>query len=191
MRKRVGILGGTFDPPHLGHLIIANEVLQVLNLDEIRFMPNQDPPHKQKDKAISNDDRIHMLKLAIADHPYFAVETIEMEREGLSYTYDSIVLLRNREPETEFYFIIGADMIEYLPKWYKIDELLKLIQFIGVNRPNHSQETNYPILQVTIPDINISSTLIRKRISENKSVKYLISDYVWNYIKERHLYGSK
>ncbi|MGV3467334.1 MAG: nicotinate-nucleotide adenylyltransferase [Heyndrickxia sp.] len=191
MKRRVGILGGTFDPPHLGHLIIANEVLQELNLDEIRFMPNQEPPHKQKDKAISNDDRVHMLKLSIADHPCFSIETIEMEREGRSFTYDTILLLRNREPEIEFYFIIGADMIEYLPKWYKIDELLKIIQFIGVNRPNHSQKTHYPIWQVAIPDINISSTLIRKRISENKSVKYLISDPVWNYIKERHLYGTK
>lgn len=191
MKRRVGILGGTFDPPHLGHLIIANEVLQALELDEIRFMPNQEPPHKQKDQWISNDDRMNMLKLSIADHPCFAIEKIELEREGRSYTYDTILLLRDREPEMEFYFIIGADMIEYLPKWYKIDQLLQLIQFVGVNRPNHSPKTDYPILRVTIPDINISSTLIRTRISENKSVKYLISDNVWNYIKEHQLYGSK
>lgn len=190
MKRRVGILGGTFDPPHLGHLIIANEVLQALQLDEIRFMPNQEPPHKQKDKWISNDDRINMLTLSIADHPCFAIEKIELERKGRSYTYDTVLLPREREPEIEFYFIIGADMIEYLPKWYKIDQLLKLIQFVGVNRPNHSQKTEYPILHVTIPDINISSTLIRTRISENKSVKYLISDNVWNYIKEHQLYGS-
>jgi nicotinate-nucleotide adenylyltransferase len=191
MKRRVGILGGTFDPPHLGHLIIANEVLQVLTLDEVRFMPNQEPPHKEKDQCVTNDERIGMLTLAIADHPFFSVETIELERKGRSYTYDTILLLREREPDVEFYFIIGADMIEYLPKWYEIDKLLSIIQFVGVNRPNHSPKTDYPILHVSIPDINISSTMIRQRVSEKQSVKYLVLDNVLTFIKEHQLYGSK
>ncbi|MBS4173608.1 nicotinate-nucleotide adenylyltransferase [Bacillus sp. FJAT-49736] len=191
MKKRIGILGGTFNPPHLGHLIIANEVLQALQLDEVRFMPNQEPPHKKKDMWISNEDRVKLLQLSIAGHPCFTVETIELERQGRSYTYDTIVLLREREPDVEFYFIIGADMIEYLPKWYRIEELLSMVKFVGVNRPHHSQETEYPIVKVSVPDINISSTLIRTRLSENKSVKYLVLDHVCHFIKERGLYGSK
>jgi nicotinate-nucleotide adenylyltransferase len=190
-KKRIGIVGGTFNPPHLGHLIIANEVLNALDLEEIRFMPNHVPPHKEKLKSITDDERIRMLNLSIEDHPQFKLETIEMERSGPSYTYDTIMLLKKREPEIDFHFIIGADMIEYLPKWYKIDELVKQVIFVGVNRPSHSSETGYPIIHIDIPEINLSSTLIRERLSENRSVKYLLKDSVLEYIKEMKLYGTK
>ncbi|MGE6259478.1 nicotinate-nucleotide adenylyltransferase [Heyndrickxia sporothermodurans] len=191
MKKRVGILGGTFDPPHIGHLIMANEVQQSLNLDEIRFMPNQIPPHKRRKNIATNEDRKAMISMSIADHPHFVMELIEFEREGPSFTYDTICLLKQREPDIEFYFIIGADMIEYLPKWYNIEILCKMIQFIGVNRPGHSNKTNYPVIQIEIPDINISSTLIREKIQENLSIKYLVMDEVMEYMKEHNLYGKE
>jgi nicotinate-nucleotide adenylyltransferase len=190
-KKRIGIVGGTFNPPHLGHLIIANEVLNALDLEEIRFMPNHVPPHKERLKNITDDERIRMLSLSIEDHPQFKLETIEMERSGPSYTYDTIMQLKKREPQTDFHFIIGADMIEYLPKWYKIDELVNQVTFVGVNRPSHSSETGYPIIHIDIPEINLSSTLIRERLSENRSVKYLLKDSVLDYIKEMKLYGAK
>ncbi|MED1205061.1 nicotinate-nucleotide adenylyltransferase [Heyndrickxia acidicola] len=190
-KKQIGIVGGTFNPPHLGHLIIANEVLHALDLEEIRFMPNHVPPHKEKLKNITDEERIKMLTLSIKDHPQFKLETIEMERSGPSYTYDTIMLLKNREPDVDFYFIIGADMIEYLPKWHKIDELVKQVTFVGVNRPSHSSDTEFPILHIEIPEINLSSTLIRERLSENRSVKYLLKDSVLEYIKETRLYGTK
>ncbi|KHD85221.1 nicotinate-nucleotide adenylyltransferase [Bacillus ginsengihumi] len=189
-KKQVGILGGTFDPPHLGHVILANEVLQALKLDEIRFMPNQEPPHKMKVADVTNNDRLNMLKLAIADHPKFVIETIELERTGPSYTYDTMVLLKEREPDIDFYFIIGADMIEYLPKWKNIEQLVQLVNFVGVNRPKYSHITHYPITFVEIPDIQISSSIIRERLYHNMSVQYLIADQVWDYIKEHHLYGT-
>lgn len=190
MKKRVGILGGTFDPPHIGHLIIANEVLQELELDEVRFMPNQEPPHKEKTAGVTDLDRLNMLELATSGQPAFKIETIEMERPGRSYTYDTIVLLKEREPDTQFYFIIGADMIEYLPKWRNIDQLVRLVRFVGVNRPAYSHQTKYPVQFVEIPEIHISSSLIRERLEKKRSVKYLIPDAVWEYIKEHHLYGT-
>ena len=188
--KRIGILGGTFDPPHIGHLIIANEVLSAFDLDEIWFMPNQEPPHKKKSNAIENLDRVNLLKQAISGHPSFKAELIELERVGPSYTYETMKILTENHKDTQFYFIIGADMIEYLPKWYSIDKLLGLVQFIGVQRPAYETKSAYPILYVDVPEMEISSSLIRQRIKEGKTIRYLVPDTVRNYIEEKGLYGS-
>ncbi|MFO1443385.1 nicotinate-nucleotide adenylyltransferase [Bacillus sp. Bva_UNVM-123] len=188
--KRIGILGGTFDPPHLGHLIIANEVLAAQSLNEIWFMPNQEPPHKKKLNAISDEDRLNLLKLAIRNHPNFKVEQIELEREGPSYTYETMELLIEKHANTQFYFIIGADMIEYLPKWRHIDQLVEIVQFIGVQRPAYRTESIYPLLYVDVPEIEISSSLIRSRLREGKTIRYLVPDSVRDYIEEKCLYGT-
>lgn len=190
MNRKIGIFGGTFDPPHVGHLLIANEILCELALDEVWFMPNQEPPHKEKSMNVSNDDRVNMLQLSMKDHPKFRLETIELEREGRSYTFDTMQLLTERYPDKEFYFIIGADMIEYLPNWYKIEELVQLVTFVGVNRPNFNHETDYPIIFVDIPEIGISSSDIRERLKKGKTVRYLLHDSVRKYIKEHKLYES-
>ena len=171
MKRKVGILGGTFDPPHIGHLIIANEVLNRLQLDEVKFMPNQEPPHKVKASATTGEDRVRMLELLIDNNTAFSIEKIELERIGLSYTFDTMKLLQERNPDHEYYFIIGADMVEYLPKWHQIDGLVKLIRFVGVNRPNFSVKSNYPLTQVDMPLIDISSTLIRERISSGDTIR--------------------
>lgn len=188
--KKIGILGGTFDPPHIGHLIIANEVLHHEKLDEIWFMPNQEPPHKIKTGNVSNDDRVNMLQLAISGHNNFHIQTIELEREGKSYTFDTMNLLKNTYPELAFYFIIGADMVEYLPKWYKINELLEIVQFISVNRPDYKMETMYPVRYVNVPDINISSNLIRNRLKNRETITFLVRDEVKRYIEENRLYET-
>ena len=109
--KKIGILGGTFNPPHIGHLIIANEVLDVLNLDEIRFMPNYVPPHKERSGEVTADDRLAMLERALGDHPSFLLEKIEIERKGTSYTYDTMKLLIEKEPDAIvlFYYWCGYD----------------------------------------------------------------------------------
>ncbi|MBM7649966.1 nicotinate-nucleotide adenylyltransferase [Bacillus ectoiniformans] len=191
MNRKVGILGGTFNPPHTGHLIIANEVLCALALDEVRFMPNHTPPHKEMAKGVSNEDRVRMIEAAIQGHPHFSVETIELQREGSSYTYDTIRLLKEQEPETDFYFIIGGDMIDYLPKWHKIEELIEIVTFIGVRRPGYLAESSYPLTMVDIPEINLSSTIIRKRAATGETLRYLLPDGVIDYIKENQLYGSR
>lgn len=188
--KKVGIFGGTFDPPHYGHLLMANEVLHSLDLCEIWFMPNQIPPHKQQEEICPSYHRVNMLQLATDGNCAFRVETIELERPGPSYTYDTMVLLKERYPNTQFYFIIGADMIEFLPKWYKIDELIRLVQFVGVKRPGFSVNTPYSILEVEVPQFDVSSTMIRQRVKEGNSIHYLLPDTVIQYIKENHLYES-
>ncbi|TCJ04241.1 nicotinate-nucleotide adenylyltransferase [Cytobacillus praedii] len=188
--KKIGILGGTFDPPHLGHLIIANEVLHTHKLNEIWFMPNQEPPHKIKTNAVKDEDRVNLLKLAIEGHPHFKIELIELERTGPSYTFDTMKILTEGHPDNQFYFIIGADMIEYLPKWKNINQLIEIVQFIGVRRPSYCHESLYPILYADVPEMGISSSLIRGRLKENKTIRYLVPEAVRSYIKENHLYGS-
>lgn len=185
--NRIGILGGTFNPPHIGHLIIAQEVSQALNLDRIWFIPTYEPPHKNS-VEINVTHRVELLKLAIEDNDSFSLNTIEIDRAGKSYTIDTIHMLKETYPETEFYFIIGADMVEYLPNWYKIDELMSLIQFVGVKRPGYRLKSNYPIMEVDVPMVAISSSAIRERVQKNKSIQYLVPDSVHTYIKEHGLY---
>ncbi|MGD6853699.1 nicotinate-nucleotide adenylyltransferase [Bacillus infantis] len=188
--KRIGILGGTFNPPHHGHLLIANEVLHSLSLDKVWFMPNQDPPHKKKSWAASDQARVEMLELAIEGHPRFEIQTIEMERGGPSYTYDTMKLLKEQNKDTVFYFIIGADMIEYLPKWHKINDLLELAVFAGVGRPSYNSRTDYPVVPVDVPQMDVSSSMIRERLSQGETVRYLMPESVRKYIEENRLYGS-
>lgn len=186
--NKVGIIGGTFDPPHVGHLLIANDVRQKLSLDEIWFMPNHIPPHKQNKSVTPTPIRVKMIEAAVASNSSFRVETIELQREGPSYTYDTMMLLAKKYPDTRFYFIIGADMVEYLPKWHNIEKLLKIITFIGVKRPGYTFSSEYPVLEVETPQMDISSTLIRKRVQEGWTSQYLVPDKVKEIIEEKRLY---
>jgi nicotinate-nucleotide adenylyltransferase len=188
MVKKVGILGGTFDPPHLGHLLIANDVQHCLNLDEVWFMPNRIPPHKQSESITSTEHRIEMLNAALGERPSFLLQTIELEREGPSYTYDTILLLKENHPAIDFHFIIGADMVEYLPKWHKIEDLVKLVKFVGVKRPGYSIETAFPVIEVETPQFEVSSSLIRQRVKGGRSSHYLVPEQVRRIIEEKKLY---
>lgn len=188
--KRVGILGGTFDPPHIGHFIIADEVRVALNLDEIWFIPNNEPPHKGK-ASTDKTDRLNMLKLVIDDNEFFQINTIELEREGKSYTIDTVNSLIELYPNMKFYFIIGADMVEYLPNWKQIDELIEKIEFVGVKRRHYELKSKYPVKEVQIPLIDISSSEIRQRIEKGLPFRYLVPKEVYTYIKEHRLYGFR
>lgn len=188
--RRIGILGGTFDPPHLGHLMIAEIVRETLDLEEIWFMPAGEPPHK-KQAMTGGQDRLHMLEHAIKDNPYFKSIDIELGRTGKSYTFDTMCALTNEHPNTRFYFIIGADMVEYLPHWNSIEELSTIVNFVGVKREGYQLETPYPVSTVDIPVMDISSTLIRKRLKSNLTVRYLIPEAVYVYIKENDLYENR
>lgn len=185
--KHIGILGGTFDPPHIGHLIIAQEVRLALKLDEIWFMPAHEPPHKQK-AVIETADRVEMVEQALEGNLNFKINTIEINRLGKSYTFDTMKLLTKDNPDINFYFIIGADMVEYLPNWEYIDELMEMVTFVGVKRKDYHLESDYPITEVDIPVIEVSSTNIRKRLKNKIPVKYMVSESVENYIKEKRLY---
>lgn len=185
--KRIGILGGTFDPPHIGHLVIADDVYHALNLDEIWFIPSQVPPHKQAAR-VSAAERLSMIEAAIQDTSYFKVNPIELERSGKSYTIDTIDVLKAMHPDITFYFIIGADMVEYLSHWHQIDQLVKSVQFVGVKRPEYQLQSTYPLIFVESVGIDLSSTIIRERIRNDKPIRYLLPTPVYQRIKERQLY---
>jgi len=188
--RRIGILGGTFDPPHLGHLLIAEEVRIALELEEIWFIPTYVPPHKQE-ATTEVPERINMVKQAIHGNDAFKINTIEVDRLGKSYTVDTMRILKEEYPETEFFFIIGADMVEYLPHWHQIDQLIEIVSFVGVKRSGYQMHTAYPIIEVEIPMFDISSTFIRNRLMADTSVTYLIPDSVYSYIKEKRLYENR
>ncbi|WP_412133552.1 nicotinate-nucleotide adenylyltransferase [Enterococcus cecorum] len=187
-RKQVGILGGNFNPVHNQHLLIADQVGTALNLEKVYLMPEYLPPHVDEKDTIEAEHRLNMLKLAIADNPLFDIEQAELQRKGKSYTYDTMKALIAQNPNTDYYFIIGGDMVEYLPKWYKIDELVEMVQFVGVKRPGYRIDTLYPIIWIDAPMMDLSSSLIRKKIAQGCSIRYLVPEAVRNYILEKGLY---
>ncbi|CAI3252644.1 nicotinate-nucleotide adenylyltransferase [Enterococcus cecorum] len=187
-RKQVGILGGNFNPVHNQHLLIADQVGTALNLEKVYLMPEYLPPHVDEKDTIEAEHRLNMLKLAIADNSLFDIEQAELQRKGKSYTYDTMKALIAQNPDTDYYFIIGGDMVEYLPKWYKIDELVEMVQFVGVKRPGYTIDTPYPIIWLDAPMMDLSSSLIRKKIAQGCSIRYLVPEAVRNYILEKGLY---
>lgn len=189
-QRRIGIYGGTFNPIHNAHLLIADQVGHFLSLDKVKLMPDAIPPHMDHKTAIDPQLRLAMLKLAIKDNPLLGIETGELERGGVSYTYDTMKRLIEQHPTTEYYFIIGGDMVDYLDKWHRIDELVRLprFHFVGVRRPGARNESKYPVIWVDIPPVGFSSSDIRNRIQNGQPIKYMLPDAVAEFIKEHHLY---
>lgn len=188
--KKVGILGGTYNPPHIGHLIIANEVRHALNLDEVRLMPTAQAPHKSHDEKVTPEQRLRMVQLATEEIEGLTDFSYEIDRGGVSYTFDTIESLLKEEPDVTFYFIIGGDMVDQLHTWYRIEELIDMVTFVGVNRPGWSRETNYPVTLVDVPSIDLSSSVIRQRLQENETVTLLIPKEVESFIRKEGLYGT-
>ena len=187
-KERVGLFGGSFNPIHVGHLIMAERVRETLGLDKIYFMPTNIAPHVDTKKNLPADVRVEMVKLAIQENPYFELELVEMEREEKSYTYDTIRILKERYPDREYVFIIGGDMVEYLPKWYKIEDLLTEVQFVAVARKGYHATSPYPVLWVENPVIEISSTLVRNACANEQSIRYYVPESVRMYIEQKELY---
>lgn len=187
-RKQVGILGGNFNPVHNAHLVVADQVRQQLSLDEVLLMPEFTPPHVDKKETIDAKHRLKMLELAIDDVAGLGIETIELDRKGISYTYDTMKLLTEKNPDVDYYFIIGADMVDYLPKWHRIDELIQMVQFVGVQRPKYKAGTSYPVIWVDVPLMDISSSMVRSFIKDGRDPNYLLPKTVLDYIKEEGLY---
>jgi nicotinate-nucleotide adenylyltransferase len=192
--KKVGIMGGTFDPIHIGHLIAAEQARDACGLDEVWFIPTHSPPHKHAPTGASPDHRLAMVRLAIADYPPFRLSDLEIRRGGVSYTIDTVERLTADRPDTQFAYIIGADMVEYLPRWHRIEEIAAKITFIGLARPGYTLDGELPewlrrrVTTVEIPLIDISSTAIRARIRAGRSVRFLIPPPVQAYIEENGLY---
>lgn len=187
-RKQVGILGGNFNPVHNAHLIVADQVRQQLGLDQVLLMPEYQPPHVDKKETIPEHHRLKMLELAIDGIEGLAIETIELERKGISYTYDTMKILIEQHPDTDYYFIIGADMVDYLPKWYRIDDLVDMVQFVGVQRPRYKAGTSYPVIWVDVPLMDISSSMVRDFIAQGRTPNFLLPKPVLDYIEKEGLY---
>jgi len=188
-REKVGVLGGSFNPPHMGHLVIADQIKDQLDLDKIIFLPTAEPPHSSVQKTtISSEKRVDMLDLATEDHPGFDLELYEVEKGGKNYTYDTMKTLMDLYPAVDFYFIIGGDMIADLPNWHEIDKLVELVQFVGVKRPGYQHDCDYPIIMVDVPTMDISSSAIRQQVKTGSSIKYLVPAAVRQYIDREGLY---
>lgn len=188
VREQRGLLGGSFNPVHYGHLVIADQVAVQLGLNRVDLVPSYEPPHVDQKQTIAAEYRLEMLQLATAMNPRLGIETCELERQGKSYTIDTIRSLQEREPNVDFFFIIGGDMVDYLPKWAQIDELMERVQFVAVKRPGFSEVSPYPLIWVDVPEVSYSSTLIRRNVQNGCSIRYLVPEKVERYIQERKLY---
>lgn len=188
-RHRIGILGGTFNPPHLGHLLMAEQVGHQLDLDEVWFMPTASPPHAIEKRTIAAQHRVQMVQKAIAGNPLFKLQPYEVNNGGLNYTIDTMRYFIEQYPETEFYFIIGGDSANDLETWKEIDELVKIVQLVGVRRIDYPYyKGRFPILWVDSPMVHMSSTDIRLRVYLEQSIRYQVPEAVEAYIYKHQLY---
>jgi nicotinate-nucleotide adenylyltransferase len=193
-RKRLGVMGGTFDPIHHGHLVAASEVQFWFHLDEVVFVPTGQPWQKSDQKVSPAEDRYLMTVIATASNPRFSVSRVDIDRPGPTYTVDTLRDLRSlRGPGWELYFITGADALEQILSWRDLDELFELAHFVGCTRPGHTlSDAGLPEGKVTlveVPALAISSTECRQRISDGEPIWYLVPDGIVQYITKRQLYA--
>ena len=196
---RLGIMGGTFDPIHLGHLATAESVRESMNLEKIIFIPAANPPHKTEKKITSAIHRLKMVELAIQSNPFFEISTMEIDRQGLSYSLLTVEELHEKFERAELFFITGADAVNDLSTWYHAHELLEKCHFIAATRGGSMLDwrslekffgslAREKIHEVQTPALEISSTDIRNRIANGRSIKYLVPDEVEKYIAREELY---
>jgi nicotinate-nucleotide adenylyltransferase len=190
---RIGVMGGTFDPVHYGHLVAASEVGHFLALEEVIFVPTGQPWQKDGRRVSAAEDRYLMTVIATASNPRFSVSRIDIDRPGPTYTIDTLRELRAlRGPDAEFYFITGADALEQIMTWQDADELFKLAHFVGCTRPGHRLSgADLPddrVSLIEIPALAISSTTCRERVAAGVPIWYLVPDGIVQYISKRKLY---
>lgn len=200
--RRIGIIGGTFNPIHLGHLMIAEVAREAFRLEKVIFVPARIPPHKHHD-VISANHRYAMTEAAVADNPYFEISDVEMKREGPSYTIDTIRHFKSLYgSNVSFYFIAGTDTIKDLPNWKYIDELLDHCHFIGATRPDGSAVVDSAldllgpkavdrIHLLPVPEMKLSATYLRERLRNNQTVRYMLPKCVVDYIEMYDIYRKE
>lgn len=199
-KKRIGIMGGTFNPIHQGHLILAEQAREYCGLDEVLFIPSGNSYMKPSDEILDGKTRISMTALAIEDNPYFALSTMEVEREGATYTCDTIRELKSLNPSTEYFFIMGADAFFIFEKWKNYNEILANCILVVESRDEKDTsqleekaanlQKKYQAEIIMLPErkIDLSSTEIRNRLKNGESVRYMIPDKVLSYIQKNRLY---
>lgn len=190
---RIGVMGGTFDPIHHGHLVAASEVAHSFGLDEVVFVPTGQP--YQKTRVTASEHRYLMTVIATASNPRFMVSRVDVDRAGPTYTIDTLRDLKRARPDSELFFITGADAIAQILSWREHDELWELAHFVAVSRPGHVLNTDgLPsdnVSRLEVPALAISSTDCRDRVAQGDPVWYLVPDGVVQYIAKHHLYRSE
>ena len=200
-KKKVGILGGTFDPVHLGHLILAENAYSQFGLDVVLLMPSGNPPHKNAGEITSKEHRNTMVQLAIDDNRHFKLSVFEQERDGYIYTADTLKLLRENNEDCDYYFIVGGDALMSMDKWYHPERIFAQAVVLAAVRDDvddavlkeraefYRQKYNADVRLLKIPAVEISSSVIRDRVSAGKSIKYLVPKDVERYIYNNKLYS--
>ncbi|MFC6090656.1 nicotinate-nucleotide adenylyltransferase [Saccharothrix sp. BKS2] len=191
--RRIGVMGGTFDPVHHGHLVAASEVQARFDLDEVVFVPTGQPWQKVERQVSAAEDRYLMTVVATASNPRFSVSRVDIDRDGPTYTVDTLSDLGAAHPGADLFFITGADALEQILSWRRADDVFDLAHFIGVTRPGYElDDTHLPpgaVSLVEVPALAISSTDVRARTAAGLPVWYLVPDGVVQYISKRRLYS--
>ncbi len=185
---RLGLYGGSFDPIHHGHLILARQALEDLSLDKVIFIPAAQSPFKPNSTNASAADRISMIRLAIEGESGFSFDPLEIERQAPSYTINTVRSYRNQYPCEELIFLVGEDHLVALPKWNEFEELDRLVKFAILSRSDQHLDLKYPVVRRRF---DLSSTEIRNRVANNMSISYLVPERVLRYIQERKLYQGE
>jgi nicotinate-nucleotide adenylyltransferase len=197
--KRLGVMGGTFDPIHNGHLVAASEVADLFDLDEVVFVPTGQPWQKQGRYVTAAEDRYLMTVIATASDPRFSVSRVDTDRGGPTYTRDTLQDLKALNPDSDLYFITGADALESILSWQNVEELFSMARFVGVSRPGYKLDGAHVIeafktlprdalTLVEVPALAISSSDCRARSAQNRPIWYLVPDGVVQYVSKRGLY---
>ncbi len=200
---KIGILGGTFNPIHLGHMIIAENAYDEFGLDEVWFMPAYIPPHKRGEHILDNELRLKMVECAVADHPHFKAFDYEIRKADVSYTSETLKFLRTAYPDYTFYFIMGADSLFAIDTWHHPREIFRDAALIAAAREDIdldllrakadelTRDYGARIYIESVPKIDISSTMIRKRVAEGRSIEFLVPDRVREFIYQNQIYADK
>ncbi|GAA0242059.1 nicotinate-nucleotide adenylyltransferase [Saccharothrix mutabilis subsp. mutabilis] len=191
--RRIGVMGGTFDPVHHGHLVAASEVQARFDLDEVVFVPTGEPWQKSAREVSPAEDRYLMTVIATASNPRFSVSRVDIDRGGPTYTVDTLTDLKGAYPNADLFFITGADALEQILSWRRADDVFDLAHFIGVTRPGYElDDTHLPpgaVSLVEVPAMAISSTDVRARNATGLPIWYLVPDGVVQYVNKRRLYS--
>lgn len=199
MTDRIGLLGGTFDPPHIAHLILGEYAIDALGLSTLLYVPAADPPHKQDEVKTPIEHRLALLELALADNPRFAISRVDIDRPGPHYSVDTVEMVQRQYPGAVIYFVMGGDSLRDLLLWHRPDTLVERCMLAVIRRPDSivqptMHEDKLPglaarVTMIDAPLLDISSTAIVRRLHEGRSVRYLVPDAVLTYIRENKLYS--
>ena len=197
--KKIGIMGGTFNPIHFGHLLLAETAFHQFDLDEILIMPTKNPYYKKISNSVTEEDRVAMVELAIEDNPHFQLSKEELDREGTTYTVETLSHLTKKHPDYKYYFIMGADSLYHIESWKEPEQILKMATIVVAGRAGTGSSLNSQIeyienkydseiYRLNSPVLEISSNDIRRRVRDGESIRYLLPGKVVDYIQEHNLY---